>query len=146
MARTFAARSWRGLAVVAPVGALLAFAPTVATGQLPSVHVDVPHVSVPDVPHIPGPAQNVTGPAVDTVNSVKHSVLPPAGGGNTGGPPTSPGGGGTGGGGGGGGGILPPLGRAGAGAPTSATAAEREVPGTVDPQLTALLGWGVLAR
>jgi stage II sporulation SpoE-like protein len=114
MARTFAARSWRGLAVVAPVGALLAFAPTVATGQLPHVNVQVPHVSVPDVPHIPGPAQNVTGPVVDTVNGVKNTVAPPSNGGgpspSPGGNPGSPGGGGgtgqngSGGGGGGGGG------------------------------------------
>src|SRR2546423_12580308 len=97
MARTFAARRWRGLVAVAPIGALLALAPPVATGQLPSVQVHSPvqvhvPVHVPDVPNLPGPTSHVTGPVVNQVNNTKNQVLgqtsssvPPPGNGGGGG-------------------------------------------------------------
>src|SRR4051794_27031742 len=86
MARTLAARRWRGLAALAPLGALLALAPTTSSGALPSVPVQVPvqvPVHVPDVPNVPGPAQGVTTPVTGSVNSAKDQLL--GQGGSTGG-------------------------------------------------------------
>jgi Stage II sporulation protein E (SpoIIE) len=98
MARTFAARRLRGLAAVAPLGALLALAPGASAGSLPAVslplnvqvhsqQLDPP--SVPDVPNPPSPVSNVTGQVTSQVNNTKNQITgqsapPPSGGGGGG--------------------------------------------------------------
>ena len=72
--------------MLAPIGALLAFAPGTTALSLPSVHLPV---QVPDVPNPPSPLHDVTGQVTTQVNNTKNQITgqsaPPASGNNSGG-------------------------------------------------------------
>src|SRR2546428_8743515 len=79
MARSFAARGRRGLAVAAPVATLLVLAVPSTAGRLPQLPVHTPpvHVQVPSVPHVnvgPTVVQHTVNPVIDRVNSTTSSA------------------------------------------------------------------------
>ena len=81
MARSFAARGRRGLAVAAPVATLLVLAVPSTAGPLPQLPVNPPvHVQLPPAPSVPhvniGPTvvQQTVNPVIDRVNSTTSSA------------------------------------------------------------------------
>ena len=81
MARSFAARGRRGLAVAAPVATLLVLAVPSTAGPLPQLPVNPPvHVQLPPPPSLPhvnvGPTvvQHTVNPVIDRVNNTTSRV------------------------------------------------------------------------